>query len=127
MQTGIQAENRLHATAEVLRFGLLLVTVQAARALVAWPFWSLVSLKDAYLQGQVVSSLSFLVVGFVLWALARPTAPELGLSWAVATRRERRAYAAAGLVLLGLVASSISFGLGLFLENVHAAILVPAF
>lgn len=111
----------------LLQFVLVLLGVQALRAVVAWPLWSLLRLADHDLRSNLISVLSFLIVGALLWLWRRPAAAELGLHWSRASRRERLVYAIGAGLLLALVLSSVTLDPGLLLVNIHSVLITPVF
>jgi len=127
MSSDIRAAHSPTVTTELLRFGFVLIGVQALRALAAWPLWSLLRLEDHDVRSNLISALSFLIVGAVLLVWARPSAASLGLRWSQTSRRAKIAYAAGLSVLLGMVLLSVVFDATLFQVNVHSVVITPLF
>ena len=113
--------------AGIIGIVLSLAAIQALRAVIAVPLWALVHLENHDLRVPLISALSFLILGAVLWVWRRPRPAELGLHWNQTSPRERWAYAGGAALLLVLTLVSGLFDRGLLLVNLSSVWVTPVF
>jgi uncharacterized protein len=111
----------------LLGIAAILCAVQALRAAVAWPLWSVVSIADHDVRSALVSVGACLVAGVLLLVLRRPSASELGLTWALGATRMNLIYALGGLAALVLWLIGAALDPALQWINLNSIIVTPLF
>lgn len=105
----------------------VLILAQVIRALLNWLGWRLVQPAPDGWVWEVLSMLSFLLTGAVLWLVLRPAGGDLGLGWGTMRRGGRVSVLAGGGVLTALLISSALLDPSLLLANLHSVLVVPLF
>jgi hypothetical protein len=111
----------------ILRFLLLLLGIQAVRALLICGMWALWHPTGDSITWIYMDMVSFLLVGAGLFLIFRPNPQQLGLSWKDAPKLERWAYILGGGIIVLMVAGSYFFSPEVLITNIQTVIILPIF
>jgi membrane protease YdiL (CAAX protease family) len=112
---------------QIGRLLLLLLAIQIGRGLIITGLWSILKPAPDSPLWAYMDMVAFGVIGISLLLLYRPSRLQLALDWKTAPRWELAIYIGAGILTLGLVASTYFLQSDLFVININAAVVIPIF
>jgi len=111
----------------ILRFVILLILVQAFRAIITISLWFVLKPGSQPVLWDWINLAGFIITGVVLLVVFRPSIESLGLSMQGMRRGQKIAYAVGLILLVALVITSSLVDASLLLANVVSVFIIPIF
>lgn len=112
---------------QIVRFLLILLTVQIGRGLITTGLWRILQPASDSPLWAFMDMVAFGVIGISLLILRRPSGAQLGLDWKAAPRWELITYIAMAALTMILVLSTYFLQPDLLVININAALVIPIF